>query len=65
MTDEAMFAARGDVDRLTTEAIVELHVMGDALAARQDRDLRRLVFMLGPLLVAAGATVVLLAWSVS
>ena len=44
--DANRLAARGDVERLSTEIRVELHAMGDALAARWDRGLRRLVLRL-------------------
>jgi hypothetical protein len=39
--------------------------MGDALAARWDRGLRRLVLTLSALMVGSAAAVVLVAWSAS
>ena len=73
MSDEAMvamnsckvdqLATRGDVERLSADLSVALHAMGDALAARWDRGLRRLVLKLSALMVATAAAVVLVAWS--
>jgi hypothetical protein len=74
MSDEAMvakssreadqLATRGDVDRLTAELSVAVHAMGDALAARWDRGLRRLVLTLSALMVGSAA-VLAVAWSAS
>ena len=56
MSDEAMavtssreadqLAMCGDVERLSADLGVAVHAMGDALAARWDRGLRRLVLTL-------------------
>jgi len=58
-------ATRDDVERLSAELGVALHAMGDALAARWDRGLRRLVLRLSALMVGSAAAVVLVAWSAS
>lgn len=63
--DAGRLATRSDVKRLTAELSVAVHVMGDALAARWDRGLRRLVLMLSALMVGSAAAVVLVAWSAS
>lgn len=75
MSDEAMvaknsreadqLATRADVERLSAELSVALHAMGDVLAARWDRGLRRLVLKLSALIVGGAAVVVLVAWSAS
>jgi len=75
MSDEAMvatssreadqLATRGDVERLSADLGVALHVMGDALTVRWNRGLRRLVLALSTLMVGSAAAVVLVAWSAS
>lgn len=54
-----------DVELLSAELSVAVHAMGDALAARWDRGLRRLVLTLSALMVGSAAVVVLVAWSAS
>lgn len=75
MSDEAMLATssreadqlatRDDVVRLSGDLSVALHAMGDALAVRWDRGLRRLVLTLSALMVGSAAAVMLVAWSAS
>jgi hypothetical protein len=75
MSDEAMvvmssreadqLATRDDVERLSADLSVALHAMGDALMARWDRGLRRLVLTLSALMVGSAAAVMLVAWSAS
>jgi hypothetical protein len=61
--DASRLAARGDVEHFSADLSVELHAMSDALAARLDRGLRRMVFALSALMVASAVAVVLAAWA--
>jgi hypothetical protein len=58
-------ATRADVDRLSGDLSVALHAMGDALAARWNRGLHRLVLTLSALMVGSTAAAVLVAWLAS
>ena len=75
MSDEAMLvtssreadqlATRDDVEQLSADLSVAVHAMGDALAARWGRGLRRLVLTLSALMVGSAAAVVFVTWSAS
>jgi hypothetical protein len=62
MRDEAMLATRGDVERLAAELRGALHATRNALTARWNRALRRLVLTLSALMVASATAVLLATW---
>jgi hypothetical protein len=61
----ADLATRNDAAQLYAELSAMLAESRDAVSAQMDRAVRRTVLTLGALMVLAGATVVLLAWSAS
>jgi hypothetical protein len=61
--DAGQLAGRDDVGQLSAELRVELYAVGDALAARLHRGLRRLVGQLSLLTVAMAAAAVFLIWA--
>lgn len=63
--DAGQLATKADVKLLSGELSVAVHAIGDALAARWDRGLRRLVLTLSALMAGGAAAVVLVAWSAS
>jgi len=61
--DADRLAARDDVERLAAEISVELHAMADALAARWERGLRRMVITLSAVMIATATAMVFLMWA--
>jgi hypothetical protein len=56
-------ATRDDVRAMCAELSERLAESREAISARLDRAVRRLVLTVGALMVAAGAAVVVLTWS--